>query len=149
MDDWKRTAKGSERRDAFKLKHKECGGNLYATDADLCLVEKRPPGTVAYLDYKAPSDSITFAEVIQYNEWMKQAPVYIVEGENPEVGPFVIKRYLGGDWGPHPPDVSLEDETKCPDWDAFWQWERELRVEYRKRGGWKGRLRTIEDESND
>ncbi len=114
---------------------------MYATDADFCLVSKEPPGTVAYLDYKRPRDKIQFAEVIQYNEWMKSAPVYIVEGEDPNSGPFVIKRYLGGDWKPEPPKVTLEDEATCQDWDAFWNWERKLREEYKRRKGWNGNLK--------
>lgn len=143
MDEWKRVTKGSESRDKFKLKHKECGGNLYATDADLCLVSKNPPGTVAYLDYKMPNDLITFAEVIQYNEWMRQAPVYIVEGQNPETGPFIIRRYLRSDWKPNPPNINLESGITCQDWEAFWKWERKLRSEYERRGGWNGKLKVI------
>jgi hypothetical protein len=141
MEEWKRTAEGSERRDKFKLKHKECGGDLYATDADLCLVSKDPPGTVAYLDYKTSWDRIRFSEVIQYNVWMKHAPVFIIEGDDPENGPFEVKRYLGGNWKPKPPIVNLEHVTSCADWDEFWKWERELRAEYKRRGGWDGKLK--------
>lgn len=142
MDERKRNLKGSEKRDIFKRRHKDMGGHHYATDADLCLVSKNPPGTVAYLDYKSPSDSITFAEVIQYNEWMDHAPVFIIEGEDPENGPFTVKRYLGGDWRPYPPQVELEHDADLENWAALERWEQQLRNEYHRRGGWDGYLRT-------
>jgi len=140
MDNDKRKLKGSERRDVFKRMHKELEGGLYATDADFCLVSKWPPGTVAYLDYKTPWERVTFSECIQYNEWIRLAPVYIVVSACPERGPFVIKRYLGGDWRPEPPAVRLEFEARCQGWQELGAWERELRREYRKRGGWNGDL---------
>lgn len=142
MDDKKRNLKGSPKRDIFKLMHKQAlGSGFYATDADLCLISKDPPGTVAYLDYKGSGEDITFAEAIQYNEWLSHAPVFIVEGHDPETGPFIIKRYLGGDWKPEPPIVELEFVTKVDDWHGFGSWESGLRQEYSKRGGWGGRLR--------
>lgn len=144
MDECKRKLKGSEKRDIFKWAHKQLGNGLYATDADLCLISKYPPGTVAYLDFKGSGEGITFAEVIQYNQWMQQAPVFIIEGRDPEHGPFAVKRYLGGDWQPHPPTVNLEHELDADDWQEFGQWERRLRAEYRQRGGW-GKLRGIEE----
>lgn len=137
MDERKRNLKGSEKRDIFKQKHKTLDKSFYATDADFCLISKSPPGTVAYLDYKGSGEGVTFAEAIQYNEWMGHAPVFIVEGSDPENGPFLIRRYLGANWRPEPPIVNYGDEHYCADWPAFGEWERELRREYTKRGGWK------------
>jgi len=141
MDDAKRQLKGSEKRDLFKRRHKELNKRFYATDADFCLVSKFPPGTVAYLDYKGSGEGVTFAEAIQYNEWMPRAPVYIVEGRDPEAGPFIIRRYLGADWQPEPPLVNYGEAVTAEDWQEFERWEARLRAEYRKRGGWNGNLR--------
>jgi len=143
MDDAKRLLKGSEKRDIFKQRHKELDKRFYATDADFCLISKRPPGTVAYLDYKGSGEPVTFAEAIQYNEWMKSAPVFIVMGENPETGPFVIVRYLGANWKPNPPDVNYGEKVDIPTWEAFGEWERALRDEYQRRGGWRGCLQGV------
>lgn len=141
MDEAKRGLKGSEKRDQFKLAHKQLDRRFYATDADFCLVSKKPPGTVAYLDYKGSGEGVTFTEAIQYNEWMAHAPVYIVEGRNPTAGPFKIRRYLGANWRPDPPDVNYGDLVVANDWQEFGEWERRLRDTYRQRGGWKGNLR--------
>ena len=141
MDEAKRNLKGSEKRDEFKMCHKKLNKRFYATDADLCLISKKPPGTVAYLDYKGSNEGVTFSEAIQYNEWMKQAPMYIVEGEDPTNGPFVIKRYLGTNWKPEPPEVNYGEEFAIEDWRAFESWEAKLRQLYRQRGGWKGHLK--------
>ncbi|MGD8500063.1 MAG: hypothetical protein PVJ86_05420 [Phycisphaerales bacterium] len=142
MDEKKRNLKGSEKRDIFKRRHKDLDSSFYATDADFCLVSKYPPGTVAYLDYKDLGDNVTFTEAIQYNEWITHAPVYIVQGSDPDNGPFTIMRYLGGDWEPKPPDVTLEFVTQVEDWHSFGVWEAGLRQEYSKRRGWNGNLRT-------
>jgi hypothetical protein len=140
MDRDKQFLKGSEKRDVFKQRHKLLEPDFYATDADLCLISKFPPGTVAYLDYKGSGEGVTFAEAIQYNEWMKHAPVYVVSGENPETGPFLIRRYLGADWKPEPPQVNWGEETLAHNWDELGQWEGALREWYRRRGGWCGNL---------
>ena len=145
MDDSRKRLKGSEKRDLFKYWHKNAPGmrgDFYATDADFCLVSKHPPGTVAYLDYKGSGEGISFSEAIQYNEWLQHAPVFIVEGPNPETGPFVIKRYLGGDFRPEPPEVELEEIVRVNDWRGFGAWEASLRQKYSRRGGWGGNLRT-------
>lgn len=71
---------------------------------------------------------------------MTDAPVFIVEGDDPNEGPFKIKRYLGADWRPEPVDVNYGDVIYVQDWQGFEDWERELRLEYRKRGGWNGKL---------
>ncbi len=142
MDEHKQNLKGSEKLDEFKYRHKKLDKRFYATDGDLCLVSKLPPGTVAYLDYKGSGECVTFAEAIQYNEWMQHAPVFIVESSTPAAGPFRIRRYLGADWRPEPPEVSWGNETKVKDWLGFGEWERELRETYNRRGGWGGNLRT-------
>jgi len=141
MDDAKRDLKGSEKRDEFKRRHKDLNRGFYATDADFCLVSKTPPGTVAYLDYKGSGEPVTFAEAIQYNEWMQSAPVYIVEGKNPETGPFEIVRYLGADWKPEPPDVNWGERVLAETWAELGRWELALRAEYKRRGGWRGCLK--------
>lgn len=140
MDVNKQFLKGSEKRDIFKQRHKMLDSGFYATDADLCLVSKFPPGIVAYLDYKGSGEPVTFTECITYNKWMREAPVYIVEGENPESGPFIVRWYLGGNWKPDPPNISYGEAVFLENWIAFGDWERELRREYRRRGGWNGNL---------
>ena len=142
MDDRKRNLKGSEKRDTFKQKHKNLDRGFYATDVDFCLISKHPPGTVAYLDYKDVNDNVTFTEAIQYNAWISTTPVFIVESTNPEAGPFLIRRYLGADWKPNPPVVEWGEEVVCMNWEDFEKWERSLRQEYRKRGGWNGNLKS-------
>jgi len=142
MDESKRNLEGSKKRDVFKRMHKQLDKSFYACDADFCLISKHPPGTVAYLDYKASYDTVTFSEAIQYNEWVKSAPVYIVIGDNPETGPFVIRRYLGANWKPDPPQVDYDDEeVMVKDWHELGEWERLLREEYSRRNGWRGILR--------
>lgn len=137
----KRALRGSPARDAFKRRHKDFGA-LYASDADLCLVSKNPPGIIAYLDYKAPYDSVTFAEVLLYNDWMRRTPVYIVEGADPERGPFLVHRYEGGDWRPDPPKVQLRLVVECPNYEAFITWEEALRRRYER---YRGNLVESED----
>jgi hypothetical protein len=141
MDDAKRYLKGSKTRDIFRWKHKQLNPQFFACDGDLILVSKIPPGTVAYLDYKTTTDFVSFAEAIQYNEWMKEAPVYVVESDYPRTGPFTIKRYLGANWKPEPPIVNWGDVEIVENWAAFGEWEQRLRKEYRRRGGWRGLLR--------
>lgn len=144
MDSRKRNLRGSEKRDIFKQKHKTLNREFYATDADFCLVSKVPPGTVAYFDYKGSGEGVTFSEAIQYNEWMKTAPVFIVEGKDPENGPFTVRRYLGANWRPNPPDVNYGDPIILKDWPAFGKWELSIRNEYKRRGGWRGFLQTYD-----
>lgn len=131
MDDWKKKAIGSKRRDLFKLCHKKLPAPFYASDADLVLISKVPPGIVAYLDYKHPADSVTFAEVILYNVWMQSAPVYLIQGNDPERGPFDVYQYLGGDYHPAIPTVVKKKVAHLSNWDDFRQWETRLRIQYR------------------
>jgi len=135
MDEIKRNLKGSEKCDLFKRKHKDLHRSYYASDVDLCLISKFPPGVVAYLDYKTTSDCVTFSEVILYNELIITKPVYIIIGDDPENGPFEIKRYLGGDWNPDPPLVDLQYIGTVKTWGEFALWESKLRSWYTKRIG--------------
>ena len=144
MNEAKRNLIGSKARDLFRRMHKELSPQFYACDGDLILVSKTPPGTVAYLDYKRRSDYVTFSEAIQYNEWMASAPVYVIESDNPAEGPFTVKRYLGANWRPEPPIVNWEETEVVANWAEFEEWEIRLREEYKKRGGWRGCLRTGE-----
>ena len=140
MDDAKRELKGSEKRDTFKQKHKALRSGFYATDVDFCLVSKHPPGVVAYIDYKDYNDCVSFSEALAYNEFMKQAPVYIIQASNPEIGPFVVQRYRGANWKPDPPDVDYGVALWFKDWQALGEWEKALRDKYRRHGGWNGNL---------
>lgn len=135
---WKYRTEGSEAHDKFKLAHKtQLGVGYYASDVDLALVSKNPPGPVAYLDYKRSlGEGVTFAEVLLYNALMRKAPVYIVTGD-PEKGPFVIRQYLGGDWRPDPPQVEYGLEIHIPDWKEFRRWENKLRNKYEEQLGSK------------
>jgi hypothetical protein len=135
MDEQKRNLQGSEKRDIFKRKHKECGGKLYSTDVDFVWVEKSPPGIVAYVDYKGSGESVTFTEAIVYNQWIETTPVYIVKSKNPETGPFEVSAFEGADTKPDPPDTTLRHIITCADWQAFWEWETKLRELYRRKGG--------------
>jgi hypothetical protein len=120
--------KGSEKRDMFKWAHKNKMGNapFYASDADLCLIMDRPNrGVVAYLDYKGSNEGITFTEKILYDEWTQTKPVYIVEGSDPENGPFVIKLYcLGGE---------TKFICKAENWQEFTLWEAGIRRTHAQR----------------
>ncbi len=142
MDDNTKNLNGSKSRDDFRFYHKQfLPTDFYACDGDLVLVHKFPPGTVAYFDFKTTQDKITFSEVIQYNEWMTTAPVYIVESDNPQTGPFTITRYMGGDWKPNPPTWNPGEVRYCATWIEFARFERELRDEYHRRDGWRGNLK--------
>jgi len=138
VDKNKLALQGSEKRDIFKRMHKRLSGSFYACDADFCLVSKYPPGTVAYFDYKTTRDHVSFSEGIQYNEWAKTAPVFIVEGNDPENGPFTIRRYTTANWKPHPPVVSWGKTITVKDWIEFGKWEQGLRERYGKQNGWHG-----------
>lgn len=149
MDEIKQNLQGSWRNDVFRRKHKEISKYFYGIDIDsgivdsedsnepnlfseqFAIVNKCPPGIVAYYDIKAPKENVTFAEAIAYNEWIKSKPVYIIECENPEFGPFVIKEYLGADWHPEPPIVQWGEPIEIVDWLEFETWEAELRKNYR------------------
>ena len=132
MDDSKKQLQGSESRDIFKRYHKHINKLCYCIDADLVLVEKDPEGIVAYIDFKKPKDSVTFAEALAYNEWAKTKPVYIVEADSPERGPFSIRQYLRANWRPNPPVVEWGDTVLVANWSEYEQWELEIRNNYYK-----------------
>lgn len=134
-DSSKRSLIGSESRDQFKREHKNHGRDLYASDADLVLISKTPPGVVAYLDYKIALDSVTFAETILYNEWMATRPVYVIVGQNPVDGPFDVYRYEGGDWRPDPPQYDSRLVLHCATYADLAEWERKLRGYYQRCNG--------------
>jgi len=129
MDNNKKSLKGSPSRDMFKQMHKTLPGRFYACDIDFVLVENRPPYIIAFLDFKLPYDSVTFAEVLAYNTLSTIAPVYIVESPNPERGPFSIRRYLNGVIKAYPtkPVITLGEAETYHDWEAFGKWERSVR----------------------
>jgi len=133
MDKGKKDLKGSPSRDLFKQLHKKnMPGGFYACDIDLTLVDKEPAGIRALLDYKNFQDIVTFSEVIAYNQLMEYMPIYIIKSsrEKIESGPFYIFQYVGGDWKPEPPKVTLNQILKCKDWKELTDWEREIRGYY-------------------
>jgi hypothetical protein len=127
MDTTLKNLKGSPSRDLFKQLHKKGDKVFYACDIDFCLVGKYPPRIVAYLDVKTMGDTVTFSEVIAYNELIKLAPLYLVYSENIECGVFGIWKYTGGDWHPDPPIINSKKILDCNNWNEFYAWERELR----------------------
>lgn len=107
--------------------------SCYGIDIDFALIEKSPPGIVAILDYKRPGDKVTFSEVIAYNALAQHWWVFIVEGQDPEKGPFVARQYLDGDWRPDVPVVRYGQEYHLETWADFGAWEKWLRSQYRRR----------------
>jgi len=130
----KRHLKGSERRDDFKWGHKQqpFPSSFYACDIDFCLITHNPPGIVALLDVKFPSESVTFAEVIAYNNWIAvNIPVYIIEARDSINGPFTVRPYLGGDWHHKPPIVQYGRPIVCNTRQDLADWEGSIRAAYR------------------
>lgn len=127
----KRDLKGSPLRDAFKHWHKQSLPRaFYGCDVDYLIIEKAPPGIVAVLDFKHPLDTISFTEVIAYNTWLKVGiPVYIVESS--DLVKWTIKRYVGGDEKPQPPEACVQVVRVCESGDAYRTWEGELRQAWR------------------
>jgi hypothetical protein len=119
--------KGSPKRDIFKWAHKNKmnAPSFYASDCDLCIVSFNPRGVVAYFDYKGSGESITPSETVLYDEWAKAKPVFIVEGTDPENGPFTVSKYISG-------IEPTEDVCTLKDWSDFLKWEASLRLEYSK-----------------
>jgi len=131
MDIEKQCLKGSPARDTFKHWHKQwpMPKEFYATDLDFILITKYPsPCIVAVLDYKRLNDSITFAEVIAYNELVRKGiPVYIIKGKDASVLPLSIWSYETGDYHPDPPQIQMHLVTTCNSVEDFIAWERRLR----------------------
>jgi hypothetical protein len=129
MDEWKKGLKGSPSRDIFKAEHKKrAPKSFYACDLDFVLVAKFPSAhIVAILDYKKPRDNVSFSEVIAYNELSKHIPLYIIRGNDPKRGPFIIERYDSGDHRPEPPIVNTTPIRQCESWQDLAEWEKTLR----------------------
>lgn len=147
ISDQKRTLEGSAARDRFKRLHKEqLPDNCYALDLDFVLVEKNshPDGVdpliVAVLDFKQDGDTLTFTEVLTYNELINDGiPVYIVKTQTSSFVDktvnehrFDVVQYLAGDWRTFPPETSCETVRSGLDWSEFATWQSELRVRRRR-----------------
>lgn len=129
MDKAKQNLIGSPARDLFKQAHKlHAPAYCYACDLDFILITKKPTARiVAFLDYKGMFDDVSFSEVIAYNSLMSIAPVYIVRGKDPQLGPFDIQEYRGGFWQPEPPMVNLKHLYHCDNWNDLVAFELSLR----------------------
>jgi len=134
VNDEKAKLKGSWSRDEFKHEHKRWGKELYAADLDLVLASKAPPGPIAFLDYKSPTDEVTFAEVLIYEKCKVIAPVVIVTGLHPTLGPFKVWQYVHGDFRPFPPDVWGRHVLDCANYEQLIAWERRLRQSHQRLG---------------
>jgi len=121
MDTMTKHRKGSPFRDTCKLMHKlHTPQHCYASDLDLCLVEFKPPGIVAALDYKTRRDTVTPTERIVYNHLIKAGvPVFIVVSDDPECGPFEVKNY---------PNLAIVQS--CKSWEELASWEQTIRNKY-------------------
>jgi hypothetical protein len=113
---------GSPNRDLWKKAHKDklgqgyCGGDL-----DFVVIEWYPKRICAFLDYKKPWDEITSTEHVYYDQLMKIAPIYIVESDDPENGPFIISKYIG---------VNNQDSLvigTCDSWEDYRAFENTIR----------------------
>ena len=127
----KQNLKGSDTRDAFKHWHKTLDKSFYSCDIDFVFVVKKPHAhIVAVIDFKTGIDSITFTEVIVYNEIKEMGiPIYIVSA-NPSLPPYVcmtIKQYMDGDWRPNPPHVNLKIILENITVEKYAIWEKDLR----------------------
>lgn len=123
MNDEIKQLKGSPKRDLFKWAHKnKIDRPFYASDCDLCLVSYNPRGVIAYFDYKGGGENVTSTEEVLYDEWARTKPVFIIEGKDPENGPFTVSKYKTND------KAELVCELK--DWSDFEKWESLLRSEY-------------------
>lgn len=132
MDNNKHNLKGSDSRDTFKHMHKNLNKKFYSLDLDFIWIEKNPPGIVACIDYKRKEDHITFSECIAYNQIMRVFPVYILEDVRGDMVSFNIKKYMGGDWRPEPPQIELKPILTKVTWQEFEQWQMSLRSLYKQ-----------------
>lgn len=130
------TLTGAPRLDAFKAQHKaRLGPGYWASDLDLVLVEKAPPGIVAVLEVKQPDEPASMAQVILLNALLALAPVFLLYVGDPGRGPFRVVPYLGGDWRPRPPVLDTGPPGFLADWHALRTWETALRRAYREGAG--------------
>lgn len=147
MDEEIKNLEGSPIRDRWRRLHKDLSSGLYGADGDFIWVEFTYPGVVAYLDIKGPYDSLTRTEIVLYNYWINQAPVYIIQ--IPETIPidvclgsgiFKIGRYYRTELTNQPnPNVEWIETTSS--WSEFEEWEVSVRNEYKQRNGWNGNLK--------
>lgn len=133
---------GSKSHDCFRAFHKTAlDKSFYASDVDLMLISKNPPGIVAAIEYKTGSDTITFTETILYATFLKMnIPVYIVtsdwRGSNAFTR-FKVEKFLGGDWRPSPPKIKVQLVGKNMSQKAFERWEKGLRDDFTRTHGAK------------
>jgi hypothetical protein len=140
----------------FKALHQQLApSNFYALDGDLTLVDKLVPNaayTVAHLEFKMSTESISFAQAIFFNQLVSaplpwRIPVYIIRAREPyEMPPpdateltqeycervmeshrFDVEQYLSADWKPEPPSVSILTVAENIGWRELIEWECELR----------------------
>jgi hypothetical protein len=125
---------GSDWHDRFKLWHKQNleARQCYASDADFMLISRKPPGIVAFIDYKTHVHDrcMTFVECVAYDTVRGLGiPVYVVTSD-PDFTVFGVYEYLGADTRPRDPVCSLRpvdvDITEA----AYWEWEKGLRQAY-------------------
>lgn len=151
MSDARRAVKGSPTRDTFKQLHKSrLPRHLFAVDADLALVEKSPFGTVALLDVKCGRDSVSFTEVIFYNDLLRYGvPVFIVQANTvDDLSRYhvTVYRYAGGDPRPNPPTCELVEPVTLSGFEQYAAWENALRASWKRDRAtaapttWAGRL---------
>lgn len=120
---------GSPARDKFKHWHKTLDNRFYALDADLFLVNKNPEGIIALLDYKRPSDTLTFTEVLAYNHLLRVGiQIWLIESI--DCTRFTIAQYVGGDWHPRPPTFKLNTVLRNGTGKDYAEWEQELRQQW-------------------
>jgi len=136
--------KGSPRNEALRHEHKKMGNPFYGMDGDFMLIVKKPrPMILAFYDFKAENEPITFSEVIAYNHFLRLCiPVYVIE----EIGhgdssrcdncgkvdrdahyPMRIYRYNSGDWKPDPPTVDIKEVKIINNLNEWREWETGLR----------------------
>jgi hypothetical protein len=129
---------GSRSHDAFKMWHKSLLNNFYASDVDLVLISKNPPGVIAVIDYKQRGTKVTFAEVVLYNAFvLAEIPVFIVYADwnsngngLGQFGPLDVYQYLYGDWKPDDTPYELLEIATGLDRQGFMEWEYRLRIQY-------------------
>lgn len=112
MDERTKQLKGSPSRDAFKLWHKTLDSSFYACDLDFVLVVHRPIARIcAIIDYKRSGDTVSWAEILAYNNLTDAGwPVYLVNTEpsEPPYLTFSVRQYISGDWRCKPPKVETQ-----------------------------------------
>lgn len=131
MDGDKSKLKGSPSRDEFKYWHKNAlPQSYYGCDLDYLCVTKSPlPGIIAAFDYKESNDSISFTEVIAYNDLnAKGIAVYIVQSTaRSDFASFNVSLFIKGNHLPNPPTYETQVLLKDATQEQFIEWEGKLR----------------------